>query len=70
MNTAQAKPIPTTQPVHENLKDMVLLGDCVQIMRSIAPGCADFVLTDPPYLVRYCDRSGRRIPNPERMSLH
>jgi adenine-specific DNA-methyltransferase len=63
MNTAQAKPIPTTQSFHENLKDMVLLGDCVQIMRSIAPGCADFVLTDPPYLVRYCDRSGRRIAN-------
>ena len=62
MNTAQAKPIPT-QPVHGYLKDTVLLGDCVQIMRSIAPGCADFVLTDPPYLVRYCDRSGRRIAN-------
>ncbi len=63
MNTAQAKPIPTTQSFHENLKDTVLLGDCVQIMRSIAPSRADFVLTDPPYLVRYCDRSGRRIAN-------
>lgn len=63
MNTAQAKSIPTTQSFHQHPEDTVLLGDCVEIMRSIDAGCADFVLTDPPYLVRYCDRAGRRIAN-------
>jgi adenine-specific DNA-methyltransferase len=38
-------------------------GDCLQVLRQLPDACADFVLTDPPYLVRYLDRSGRRVPN-------
>lgn len=41
----------------------VLHGDCIQIMRSLPANCVDFILTDPPYLVNYCDRSGRSIQN-------
>ncbi|RHW56986.1 DNA methylase, partial [Cronobacter sakazakii] len=38
-----------------------ILGDCVQVM-SRFPACAvDFILTDPPYLVGYKDRTGRTL---------
>jgi hypothetical protein len=41
----------------------VLHGDCVEIMRGMQPGSVDFVLTDPPYITRYADRSGRTVAN-------
>jgi adenine-specific DNA-methyltransferase len=41
----------------------VLHGDCVEIMRGMQPGSVDFVITDPPYITRYCDRSGRSVAN-------
>jgi hypothetical protein len=41
----------------------VLHGDCISIMRSLPANSIDFILTDPPYLVRYQDREGRSIQN-------
>lgn len=41
-------------------------GDCIQVMRALPANSVDFILTDPPYLVNYCDRSGRRIQNDDR----
>ncbi len=41
----------------------VLHGDCISIMHSLPANSIDFILTDPPYLVRYQDREGRSIPN-------
>jgi DNA modification methylase len=41
----------------------VLQGDCVQIMRGMQAGSVDFVVTDPPYITRYADRSGRSVAN-------
>jgi adenine-specific DNA-methyltransferase len=41
----------------------VLRGDCVEIMRTMHPGSIDFVITDPPYITRYADRSGRKVAN-------
>lgn len=41
----------------------ILNGDCIQVMRRLPAGSADFILTDPPYLVNYTDRSGRSIQN-------
>jgi DNA modification methylase len=41
----------------------VLHGDCVQIMRTMQPGSVDLVITDPPYITRYSDRSGRSVTN-------
>jgi DNA modification methylase len=41
----------------------VLHGDCISIMRSLSADSIDFILTDPPYLVRYQDREGRSIQN-------
>lgn len=46
--------------VHTN---RVLHGDCISIMHSLLTDSVDFILTDPPYLVRYQDREGRSIQN-------
>jgi DNA modification methylase len=46
--------------VHANT---VLHGDCISIMQSLPANSIDFILTDPPYLVRYRDREGRSIQN-------
>lgn len=41
----------------------ILLGDCVKVMREMPGGCIDLIVTDPPYLVDYRDRDGRRVAN-------
>ncbi|WP_273974747.1 MULTISPECIES: DNA methyltransferase [Serratia] len=38
-----------------------VLGDSVQVMAGYPASSVDFVLTDPPYLVGFKDRSGRSI---------
>lgn len=40
-----------------------LHGDCIPTLAAFAPDSVDFVLTDPPYLVRYQSRDGRRVQN-------
>lgn len=47
----------------EQLRNDVACGDCIDVMRSMPWACVDFILTDPPYLVNYRDRSGRRVAN-------
>ena len=41
----------------------VTCGDCIDVMAHLPARSVDFVLTDPPYVVRYHDRSGRRVIN-------
>jgi site-specific DNA-methyltransferase (adenine-specific) len=43
--------------------NQILHGDCIEIMRQTPANSVDFILTDPPYLVNYRDRSGRTIQN-------
>ncbi len=38
-----------------------ILGNCIQIMSGFPDNVVDFILTDPPYLVGFRDRSGRTI---------
>lgn len=38
-------------------------GDCIEVMRQMPANSADFILTDPPYLVNYRDRTGRTLQN-------
>lgn len=45
------------------LRNKIVQGDCIEIMGGIPAGSVDFILTDPPYLVRYKDRTGRSLPN-------
>ena len=46
-----------------NALNTVMLGDCVQLMAGLPSASVDFILTDPPYLVNYRDRSGRTVTN-------
>ncbi|ANY18484.1 DNA methyltransferase [Bordetella pseudohinzii] len=41
----------------------IVLDDCLDVLPTLPAGCADLVLTDPPYLVNYRDRTGRSIAN-------
>jgi DNA modification methylase len=44
-------------------RNTVIPGDCVDVMGRLASDSVDFILTDPPYLVRYRSRDGRRVMN-------
>jgi len=57
------------QPMRPTMSDFlgrVMPGDCVQLMAAMPAASVDFVLTDPPYAARYCDRSGRTVTNDNR----
>jgi DNA modification methylase len=41
------------------MKNCIINGDCTEVLKTIADESVDFVLTDPPYFVRYKDRTGR-----------
>ena len=68
---AEANPLPRGKVTHPNpvmdnldrFTNRMLHGDCLQLLRCLPDECADMVLTDPPYLVRYKDRAGRSIAN-------
>ena len=59
MNQTNIVQIPS-QPVP---LDTIAQGDCVELMRQMPAASVDFILTDPPYLVRYRSRDGRVIQN-------
>lgn len=39
----------------------ILQGDCTDVLNGLPENSIDMILTDPPYLVAYADRSGRSI---------
>jgi adenine-specific DNA-methyltransferase len=41
----------------------ILQGDCIGRMRTMQSQSVDFILTDPPYVTRYCSRDGRKVVN-------
>ena len=45
------------------LLNTIAQGDCIEAMRQMPANTVDFILSDPPYLVNYRDRSGRTIQN-------
>ncbi|HUA25232.1 MAG TPA: DNA methyltransferase [Steroidobacteraceae bacterium] len=45
------------------LTQQVVQGDCKTVLRALPDGSVDFVLTDPPYLGRFKDRTGRTLAN-------
>lgn len=44
-------------------QNQVIHGDCTHVLRTLRGESVDLVVTDPPYFVRYKDRSGRSIAN-------
>ena len=47
----------------ESFVNQVMCGDCVTVMASIPSESIDLIVTDPPYLVKYRPRDGRRCSN-------
>ncbi|MBG1233977.1 DNA methyltransferase [Aestuariivirga litoralis] len=45
------------------LRNTVLQGDCIQLMKDLPDNTVDFILTDPPYVCHYRDRHGRTVAN-------
>lgn len=45
------------------LRNSIQHGDCITLMKALPARSVDFILTDPPYLVRYKSRDGRSIAN-------
>jgi len=43
--------------------NQILQGSCLELLPTLPSTSIDLVVTDPPYLVRYRDRSGRTIRN-------
>jgi DNA modification methylase len=48
------------------LRNTVVHGDCVAVMRGMESASVDFILTDPPYLCRYKSRDGQTVANDDR----
>jgi site-specific DNA-methyltransferase (adenine-specific) len=48
--------------------DQVIQGDCIDVMQSMPSESIGFVVTDPPYLVNYHPRDGRRCANDDNAS--
>jgi len=44
-------------------RNSLIQGDCLEVMGQIPSRSINFVLTDPPYLVNYKSRDGRKILN-------
>jgi adenine-specific DNA-methyltransferase len=56
------EPPPKRKPISAFL-GQVIFGDCVRVMRCMPTQSVDLVVTDPPYLVSYRPRDGRRCFN-------
>jgi site-specific DNA-methyltransferase (adenine-specific) len=46
-----------------SIRNTVALGNCINLMKQIPSRSVNLVLTDPPYITRYVDRSGRTVIN-------
>ncbi|MCQ9156350.1 DNA methyltransferase [Acidomonas methanolica] len=46
-----------------DFRNTILNGDSVTLMRALPRNSVDFILTDPPYLVNYQGRDGRKVRN-------
>lgn len=44
-------------------RNSIITGDAAQVLKNVSEGMIDLVVTDPPYLVNYKDRSGRSLQN-------
>ena len=53
----------TPSSTQQQFLNTIVHGDCIEIMRQMPASSADFILTDPPYLVNFRDRQGRSFEN-------
>jgi adenine-specific DNA-methyltransferase len=64
-NHAREPSAPASTPP-PNFINQIVNGDCLTILPQLAARSVDFVLTDPPYLAHYRDRSDRIVLNDDR----
>jgi DNA modification methylase len=50
----------------QQVRNTIVPGDYVEVMRRVGSACADFILTDPAYLCRYRPRDGQSVVNDDR----
>jgi len=43
--------------------DKIYNGESSEVLKSFSDEVFDLVVTDPPYLVNYIDRDGRKVAN-------
>ena len=53
----------TVRERQSSFPNRIVQGDCIEILRQMPAESVDFILTDPPYLVNYRDRTGRTLQN-------
>jgi adenine-specific DNA-methyltransferase len=41
----------------------IIHGDCIPVMQALPDASVDLIVTDPPYMVNYRSRDGRRVPH-------
>ncbi len=49
--------------MEKKYENRIVQGDCTEVLKKLPDESADFVMTDPPYLVGYRDQYGRSIAN-------
>jgi DNA modification methylase len=58
-----------SEPVSPSVQTKTILnGDCRKVLPGLPTRSANFILTDPPYVVRYQSKDGRRILNDDNDS--
>ena len=50
------------QKIHE-FTNQIHRADCIKLMEKMPAESVDLVITDPPYLVNYSSKDGRKVPN-------
>lgn len=45
------------------MTSQIICGDATQKLKTLEDGSVDLIVTDPPYLVNYRDRMGRKVAN-------
>src|SRR6185437_5708474 len=56
------------QEIPSQFINRIMQGDCIEVMRELPDASVDFTLPVPPYLVNFCDRSGRTLQNDDNDS--
>src|SRR5205807_9679460 len=65
--TRRSSDLVVAPPATKNLfLNRVVNADCLTFLPTLPSRCIDFVFTDPPYLSRYQDRTGRSVTNDDR----
>lgn len=52
----------STKPI-EHFVNRVIHGDCIDVLHTMPPDSIDLVVTDPPFLTNFHDRTGRSFAN-------